>query len=83
MEVSARERPMADLQHLCDTVLSQRPLILATNRGPVEHQVTPDGRTEARRGSGGVVTAFNSLTQMVDFTWIASAMGEGDRTVSS
>ena len=83
MEVSARERPMADLQYLSDTVLSQRPLILATNRGPVGHQVTPDGRTEARRGSGGVVTAFNSLTQMVDFTWIASAMGEGDRTVSS
>ena len=47
------------------------------------HQMTPDGRTEARRGSGGVVTAFNSLTQMVDFTWIASAMGEGDRTVSN
>ena len=83
MEVSAREKPLADLQHLCDTVLSQRPLILATNRGPVEHQITPDGRTEARRGSGGVVTALNSLTQMVDFTWIASAMGEGDRTISN
>ena len=83
MEVSAREKPTADLQHLCNTVLSQRRLILATNRGPVEHQVTADGRTEARRGSGGVVTALNSLTQMANFTWIASAMGEGDRVVSN
>ena len=34
------------------------------------------------RGSGGVVTALSSLAQMVDFTWVASAIGEGDRRVS-
>ena len=30
-----------------------------------------------------MVTALNSLTQSVEFTWVASAMGEGDRTVSN
>ncbi len=73
---------MADLTKLCDSVLSQRRLFLASNRGPVEHQMGPDGRPEARRGSGGVVTAFSALTQSAEFTWVASAMGEGDRLVS-
>ena len=72
----------AQLRDLCDTLLCDRHLILAANRGPVEHHVTPDGRTEARRGSGGVVTALSSLAQMVEFTWVASAIGEGDRKVS-
>ena len=73
---------MADFNQLCDSLLSRRSLILASNRGPVEHQMTPDGRTEARRSGGGIVTALNSLAQAAEFTWIASAMGEGDRLVS-
>ena len=82
MVVDPKGPRWARLRELCDSVLSDRHLILASNRGPVEHQVTPDGRTEARRGSGGVVTALSSLAQMVEFTWIASAIGEGDRKVA-
>ena len=82
MASDLKEVRSTQLKELCETLLSDRRLILASNRGPVEHQVTPDGRTEARRGSGGVVTALNSLAQMVEFTWVASAIGEGDRKVS-
>ena len=71
-----------ELTELCEAIFSQRPLILVSNRGPVEHQMSGDGRPEARRGSGSVVTAFNSLAQKFEFTWVASAMGEGDRVVS-
>jgi trehalose 6-phosphate synthase len=53
-----------------------------SNRGPVEHQLTQDGQIQARRGSGGVVTAYNSIIRNVNFTWVASAMGEGDRKVA-
>jgi trehalose 6-phosphate synthase len=77
------ENSMAELRELCDTILSRRPLILASNRGPVEHQMTPAGHPEARRASGGVVTALSALAQNAEFTWVASAMGEGDRTVAS
>lgn len=73
---------MTDLKELCDRLLSQRPLIVISNRGPVEHQLTPEGRPEARRGSGSVVTALSSLAQTAEFTWVASAMGEGDRIIS-
>ena len=53
----------AELNELCKAVFSRRPLILVSNRGPVEHQMSGDGRPEGRRGSGSVVTAFSSLAQ--------------------
>ena len=83
--VEGLDRPdsAARLEQLCESVLSRRPLILVSNRGPVEHQMTPEGRPEARRGSGSVVTAFNSLSQKYPFTWVSSAMGEGDRVISN
>ena len=70
------------LVNLCKELVRDRPLILISNRGPVEHQMATDGQIHPRRGAGGVVTALNSLTQNVEFTWIASAMGEGDRKVT-
>lgn len=82
MVEASQEIGTVDVLELCDRVLAQRCLILASNRGPVEHHMTPDGRTEARRGSGSVVTAFSSLSQSAEFTWVANAMGEGDRLVS-
>ncbi len=75
----------AEVNELCASVLSRRPLILVSNRGPVEHQM-PEGRTggqpQPRRGSGSVVTSFSPLAQSFNFTWVSSAMGEGDRAVS-
>ncbi|MFQ5860673.1 MAG: trehalose-6-phosphate synthase [Dehalococcoidia bacterium] len=72
----------AQFLELCNGFLSRHHLILASNRGPVEHHIGPDGRIEPRKGSGGVVTALSSLTRHVEFTWIASAMGEGDRHIA-
>ena len=83
MRVSAVvERRDAQFWELVDEMLGKRRLILVSNRGPVEHHVNSDGQLQARRGSGGVVTALSSLTNYVDFTWIASAMGEGDRRMA-
>lgn len=70
------------LEELCRQRLSPRRLILASNRGPVEYYLTQDKQLQARRGSGGVVTALGSLSQYVEVDWIASAMGEGDRLVA-
>ena len=76
------EERFTDLTELCDRVLSQRRLILVSNRGPVEHHMA-DGHTEPKRGSGSVVTSFNPMSQAIDFTWVSSAMSEGDRTISA
>jgi trehalose 6-phosphate synthase len=83
MEARGRETRLAELEQLCATTLANRPLILASNRGPVEYRMTPEGRPEARRGSGSVVTALSLLAQRSEFTWVASAMGEGDRIISN
>jgi trehalose 6-phosphate synthase len=73
----------SELWSLVDDLLSQQRLILASNRGPMEYHVQPSGELVPRRGSGGIVTALSGLTNYVDFTWIASAMGEGDRRVAA
>ena len=79
---STGDRRSARFVEQCADMLRDRRLILVSNRGPVEYHVSPDGKLQARRGSGGVVTALSTLTNYVDFTWIASAMGEGDRRIA-
>jgi trehalose 6-phosphate synthase len=65
------------------TSLSQlmhaRRLIIASNRGPVEFQLTKDKTLKACRGSGGMVTALIDAGNRMDVTWVALAMTEGDR----
>ncbi|MCJ7522890.1 MAG: trehalose-6-phosphate synthase, partial [Dehalococcoidia bacterium] len=70
------------LYELCQGLLSERRLILISNRGPVDYRVKDD-RLQLNRGSGGVVTALSAISKYVELTWIASAMGEGDRRVAS
>ncbi len=69
------------LLELCAEVLNGRRLIVVSNRGPVEHRLTSDGQIQARRGSSSLVTAFSPMVRELGFTWIASAMGEGDRRI--
>ena len=68
-------------RELCQGGLPDQ-LILASNRGPFEYRLTEDGNLRVSRGSGGVVTALSFLSQCMALTWIASAMGEGDRRVA-
>lgn len=70
------------LSQLCQTLLGHRNLILASNRGPIEYHTNQEGGLQWRRGSGGVVTALTAISQYMDITWIASAMGEGDRRIA-
>ena len=82
MSSTIAKRERGALWSLVDDLLGRQRLILASNRGPMEFHSSPSGELQHRRGSGGVVTALSGLTNYVDFTWIASAMGEGDRRAS-
>ena len=82
MSSTIAKRERGALWSLVDDLLGRQHLILASNRGPMEYHSAPSGELQHRRGSGGVVTALSGLTNYVDFTWIASAMGEGDRRAS-
>ena len=56
-----------------------RRLIIASNRGPVEFQLSQDKSLKARRGAGGMVTALIDAGSRMEVTWVAMAMTEGDR----
>ncbi|MGI8550138.1 MAG: trehalose-6-phosphate synthase, partial [Dehalococcoidia bacterium] len=71
------------LRELAHDMFSERRLIIASNRGPVEYQLKEDGALESQRGSGGVVTALTAVSQITDLTWVASAMTEGDRRAAA
>jgi trehalose 6-phosphate synthase len=63
-------------------VTSRRPLILASNRGPVGFSRDESGKLVEKRGAGGLVTALRPLVARHDVTWIASAQSDEDRRVA-
>jgi trehalose 6-phosphate synthase len=69
-------------QELCQRMLAERRLIVASNRGPVDYTPAPDGRFHAQRGSGGLVAALSPVSRFIPLTWVASAMSEGDRRLA-
>jgi len=76
---SGFEDKLQRLRTLTEQLLEHRRLIIASNRGPMEYSIEPDGSLAADRGSGGMVTALLSATRFVPATWVASAMTDGDR----
>lgn len=60
-------------------ILNKRPLIVASNRGPVTFTRERDGKFSSRKGSGGVVTAVSSIARDRQPIWVACPMSDGDR----
>jgi trehalose 6-phosphate synthase len=73
----------AELGDAASRLLGDRRLIIATNRGPVTFTTSADGGLRPRRGSGGLVTALGQVGHHVPVTWVAAAMGEGDRRAAA
>lgn len=63
-------------------MVARRPLIVVSNRGPVELSRDEDGNRVAKRGAGGLVTVLAGLLDRHDVTWIASALTEEDRAAA-
>ncbi|HEY7398796.1 MAG TPA: trehalose-6-phosphate synthase, partial [Gaiellaceae bacterium] len=63
--------------------LSERALIVVSNRGPVSYGRDDDGARVMRRGAGGLATALRGLLARHEVTWIASAIGDEDRRVAA
>jgi len=59
-----------------------RPVVIASNRGPVSHDLDPSGEPVQRRGLGGLVTGLTGSVQSTGGLWVASTMTEGDRLVA-
>ncbi len=55
-----------------------RPVVIASNRGPVSFEIRGDELISSR-GAGGLVSGIGPLVQGTDTTWIAAALSAGDR----
>ncbi len=61
---------------------AQEPLVLVSNRGPVQYARNGDERT-AKPGHGGLVTALAGLAgHLDDAVWVCAALGEEDVAVA-
>lgn len=60
-------------------IQTERPLIIASNRGPVTFDYDEEGELKFQRGSGGLVTALSGLVRQINATWIACAQTDADR----
>lgn len=70
------------LERLSAELFKSHTLLVASNRGPVEYNVSDKG-IEGQRGSGGLVTAVSAINQYVSPRWVAAAMSDGDRQMVS
>ncbi|MFN2544444.1 MAG: trehalose-6-phosphate synthase [Actinomycetota bacterium] len=61
--------------------MTSRPLIVASNRGPVSFEPDEGGEYTPKRGAGGLVSALTGALEMTGGLWVACAMTEGDRAV--
>jgi trehalose 6-phosphate synthase len=61
------------------SLLKERTLILASNRGPVTLRRNESGELEYQRGSGGLVTALAGIIQHAEARWIACARTAEDK----
>ncbi len=62
--------------------MDSSPLIIVSNRGPLQFERDENDERTLRRGGGGLVTALSGLVSHRDALWIASAMTDEDVAVS-
>jgi trehalose 6-phosphate synthase len=65
------------------TAPPDRPIVLASNRGPVSFQRDDAGQLVSRRGAGGLISGIGPLMSEAHATWLASAITDGDREAAA
>jgi trehalose 6-phosphate synthase len=60
-----------------------RPIIIASNRGPITLQKKEDNTIHFQKGSGGLVTALVGLAQNMNVFWIACAQTDLEKSWKS
>ncbi len=61
---------------------ADRPVVIASNRGPLSYRLE-DGELVGRRGGGGLVSGLAPLVEEGRATWIAAALSDADRAAAA
>lgn len=59
--------------------VSDRPIVVVSNRGPVSFRRDTAGDLAPRRGAGGLVSGLTPLMRRDDRLWVAAALSDDDR----
>jgi len=62
--------------------VGKRPIVIASNRGPLSFRLDNSGTLLARRGAGGLVSGLAPLVSNTDAIWIAAALSVADRVAA-
>lgn len=62
--------------------LTDRPMVIVSNRGPVSFTLDDTGTPVAKRGAGGLVSGLGPLVRDTPTLWVAAAMTDGDVEVA-
>lgn len=71
----------AALRALGEGRLAGRPVIIASNRGPVEFHDS-EGDVIWRRGQGGLVTAVSAVASRLPATWVSAPLSAADQRLA-
>lgn len=61
---------------------ADRPLLIASNRGPVSFSRS-NGTLAARRGGGGMVSGLSAAAEEMPMVWVCAALSDADREAAS
>lgn len=65
------------------TGMSERRVLVASNRGPVSFSLRDDGSLTSRRGGGGLVSGLSTVAGTgTDALWICAALSDADRAAA-
>ncbi len=62
---------------------ADRPLLIASNRGPVSFARGAGGTLSAKRGGGGMVSGLAAAADEIPMTWVCAALSDADRQAAS
>ena len=63
--------------------MTERPIVIVSNRGPVSFRRDDTGDLVPRRGAGGLVSGLGPIVAGTDTTWVAAAMSDADREAAA
>jgi trehalose 6-phosphate synthase len=62
--------------------MTERQVLVASNRGPVSFTLGDDGTLTMRRGGGGLVSGLAAVASDTDVIWVCAALGDADRAAA-
>ncbi len=63
--------------------VSERAVVILSNRGPLSFRLDDGGGLAAKRGAGGLVSGLAPIVAGTGTTWIAAAMSDADRKAAA